>query len=104
VKAEELIERLDDRIGHHRARAAGYEAQLATLGEAFAIAEDEDSEFDAFRSPERPQVRLERRRIEHVGRADLLAFIRAHIVVGEVYRLDEGDLRTIEILPRRTLW
>jgi len=104
VRADELVERLGERIAHHRERAAAYEAQLARLGEVVPEVGEDDPVLDGFRAPERPQVSLERKRGEHAGRAEVLAFIRDHIVRGEVYRLDEEDLRGAEILPRRLLW
>lgn len=105
VRADELTQRLDQRIAHHRAKASACEAQLAKFDLApDADDEDEDGAMDAFCGPERSHTRLARKRAEHTTRAEMLTFIRDHLVPGEVYRLDEGDLRTAEILPRRGPW
>jgi hypothetical protein len=40
----------------------------------------------------------------HAERLALLTFLRDHLVAGEVYRLDEEDLKFAELLPDRYGW
>lgn len=104
VRAEELIERLDARIAHHRSRAASYEAQLDKLAEVQADPEEADDPIRALRHGS-PREGLDRKFREHRDRAAFLTFLREHIVSGEIYRLEESDLRTLEIVPGHTsLW
>ena len=42
---------------------------------------------------------LERRAARHRNREALLAFFRNHVIVHEIYRLSERDLKSIELLP-----
>lgn len=99
VHSAELVERLDGRIAHHRSRAASYEAQLGRLAEVQTDADDEDDPVRAFRQGGSPREGLERKFREHRDRVAFLSFLREHVVPTETYRLDEGDLRTLEIVP-----
>ena len=98
VPAEELMERLEGRIAHHRSRAASYEAQLGKLAKVETDADDEDDPIRALRHGS-PRDGLERKLREHRDRAAFLTFLREHVVPKETYRLDESDLRTLEIVP-----
>ena len=98
ISAEELIERLDARIAHHRSRAAFYEAQLGKLAEVETAADDEDDPIQSLRHGS-PRDGLERKLRDHRDRAAFLTFLRDHIVPKETYRLEERDLRTLEIVP-----
>jgi hypothetical protein len=100
VPAEELMERLDGRIAHHRSRVASYEAQLGKLAEVQTDADDEDDPVRALRSGS-PRESLERKLREHRDQAAFLMFLREHLVPKEMYRLEESDLRTLEIVPGR---
>lgn len=46
-------------------------------------------------------MRLEKRVREHQERASFLTFIRDHLNVDVVYRLDSSDLKITQILPDR---
>lgn len=103
IKAEELIQRLEERIAHHRSKAESYGLQLEKLGEIQPIEEEEDI-LSLSRGRESPRITLERKLKEHMDRAAILKFLRDHVVQGEVYRLSEHDLRLAEILPDRYTW
>jgi hypothetical protein len=100
VTAAELIERLGDRIAHHRSRAAACEAQLETLAgvETETYSADESIARIRFGSP---REGLRERLREHRARAAFLTFLRDHLVPNETYRLTERDLRTIDVIPGR---
>jgi hypothetical protein len=100
IRADELMQRLDSRIAHHRAKADAYDSQLLKLGEIEPSLEDDDV-MGALRGRESPRASLERKRHEHLERVEVLTFLREHIVNTEVYRLDEQDLRMAELLPDR---
>ncbi len=52
-----------------------------------------------------PRRGLEQQHQQHLERAELLTFLRNHLVSGEVYRLSEEDLRFAELLPtNRYTW
>jgi hypothetical protein len=103
VKAEELATRLDERIAAHTAKVEAYAAQLERLGDLGPDPSDDDvmSELRGRGSPRRS---LERKHQEHRERVALLTFVRDHLVAGEVYRLDDQDLRFAELLPDRYGW
>ncbi len=105
VKAEELVQRLEDRIAYHRTKAESYGTHIAKLGEIPTIGEEEEDDVVSLtRGHESPRISLERKVSEHADRAAILTFLRDHIVPGEVYRLSEQDLRMAEILPSRYPW
>ena len=104
VKAEELIQRPEERIAHHRSKAESYGLQLEKLGEIQPIVEEEEDVLSLTRGRESPRITLERKVKEHSDRAAILKFLRDHVVPGEVYRLSEHDLRLAEILPDRYAW
>ena len=103
VSAEELMERLGGRIAHHRSRAASYEAQLGKLAEVETDPDEEDDPIRALRHGS-PRDSLERKLREHRDRAAFLTFLCGHVVPTETYRLDESDLRTLEIVPGHAAW
>lgn len=98
VTANELTERLEGRIAHHRSRATAYEAQLGKLAEVQTDGDDDDDPIRRFRDGS-PREGLERKLRTHRDRATYLTFLRDHIVPKETYRLDEDDLETLEIAP-----
>ena len=103
IRAEELVELLAARAQYHESRAQDYDALLREP-------EDESSDRDSVQEfgdpggePTRPS--LARRQREHAERAQALRFLREHVVAGEVYRLDESDLRRIDLVPSEfTRW
>jgi len=104
IGAEELVQRLQERITYHRSKAESYGAQLEKLGEIQTPGEDEEDIVSLTRGRESPRLTIERKVKEHLDRAAILTFLRDHIVPGEVYRLNEHDLRMAEILPDRYPW
>ena len=101
VGADELIQKIDDRLTHHQGRVAAYQLQLQKLDAIEPRDEDDDDPISSLRGRESPKESVERKAREHQERTEVLTFLRDHVVRGEVYRLDEDDLRAAEILPNR---
>jgi hypothetical protein len=98
VTAEELAAHLEERIHHHQVRAEECAGKLRRL-EAIdqEPSEPEEEVFDMCASS---RVHgLERTLARHRSRGAFLAFAREHIVMREIYRLSEDDLRLLEWLP-----
>ena len=98
VPAEELIARLDERVAMHRTKVEAFDAQLRRLGEIGPDPDDDDV-LAELRGRGSPRHGLEQKHQQHLERAELLTFLRNHLVAGEVYRLSEEDLRFAELLP-----
>jgi len=106
VTAEELLRHLDARIQTHRDAAARCESKRIRLeaaessGRQPGDAEDEEENlalcWPGFMGD------LERRAERHKSHEAALVFLRDHLVAHEIYRLDESDLRLLELWPRRT--
>lgn len=97
LTADELARHLDERIRHHHDRAIDFERRAKELETLNASADDdEDGLVGGW-----PCLgsELERKTARHRDRETLLVFFRNHLVAGEVYRLSEADLRSLELLP-----
>jgi hypothetical protein len=88
MTGEELRARLDERVRDHERRAAWYKREATRAPE-----DDEDDD------PILPEHMCEYEQEFHKWRAKTLACIREHLEGGEVYRLDETDLKFGELLP-----
>jgi len=98
VKAEELVVRLGARIQHHESKAKLCGTQLRKRKGTPRGKNDGDVER-RFGEQESPVQKLARKKRGHEDRAAALTFVRDHVVPGEVYRLDEGDLRLADLVP-----
>jgi len=90
MTGEELRKRLDERVKDHERRAAWYKAEAKRDP-------DPNDEYDVGL----PEHMCEYEEEFHGWRAKALAYLRAHIEGGEVYRLGSADLAFGEILPER---
>lgn len=97
VTAEELVRHLDERIRHHHSRAAECESKAKRVEALDSKPDDEDGHFMACWPSYAHE--LERRAARHRDREALLAFLRDHVIGHEIYRLTEGDLKSLELLP-----
>lgn len=97
VTAEELVRHLDDRIRHHHGRAAECEDKAKRVEALSSEREDEDGHFMGCWPGFAHE--LERKAARHRDREALLVFFRNHVIGHEIYRLAEGDLRSLELLP-----
>ena len=98
LTADELARHLDERIRHHHDRATDFERRAKELDALSASPADDDEDgfvggWTCLGSE------LERKTGRHRDREMLLVFFRNHLVAGEVYRLSETDLRSLELLP-----
>jgi hypothetical protein len=99
ITAEEVIRHLDTRIQHHHDRAVECEAKvrrLETLDEETTDGDEDDALPDCW--PGRAEE-LAQRAARHRRREVCLIFFRDHITPGEIYRLSDDDLRTLEWVP-----
>ena len=85
------------------AKVDAYAAQIRRLGDIGPDPEDNDVVAE-LRGGGSPRHSLERKHHQHKERAALLTFLRDHLVAGEVYRLDQEDLRFAELLPDWYAW
>jgi hypothetical protein len=99
VSGKELAVRLGERIRWHRHRGDVLIEQMQKLAEVERQAGDELAR--ALTPYDSPRARIERQLREHQERASFLAFLRDHLSLEDVYRLDSADLRTTEILPEK---
>jgi hypothetical protein len=100
LTAEELVRHLDERIRHHHDRAIECDQKAQRVGSLESTARDEDDDDEAMMACWPGFVHeLERRAARHRNREALLAFFRNHVIVHEIYRLSERDLKSIELLP-----
>jgi hypothetical protein len=97
VNGRELTVRIAERIRWHRERADILIQQMKKLTEVERSAAD-DLAYMLGRY-ESPRALLEKRLREHEERASFLAFVRDHLVIDAVYRLDSSDLKMIDVLP-----
>ena len=97
VNGRELAVRIAERIRWHRERGDILIQQMKKLTEVERSAAD-DLAFMLGRY-ESPRALLEKRLHEHEERATFLAFVRDHLVLDAVYRLDSSDLKMIDVLP-----
>ena len=98
VNGRELTVRIAERIRWHRERSDILIQQMKKLTEVERSAAD-DLAYMLGRY-ESPRALLEKRLREHEERASFLAFVRDHLVIDAVYRLDSSDLKMIDVLPR----
>lgn len=101
VKAKELMALLHGRIEHHESKIKSYETQPRRGTTRKPVREDDADVSKRYGDRESPKQRIARKKREHEERAALLKFVRDHVVPGEVYRLDESDLRLTEVMPER---
>jgi len=105
VRGAEIVERLSARIAHHQERVRTCERRLAqAAGEADDPEDDQGDAIFVGPQPGSPRRRIERRLRGHQERILTLAFMRDHLVPDEVYRLSEGDLASLEIIPSHGGW
>jgi len=97
ITADELVRLLDVRISEHTRNAAADDS-AAEQSHKSIRPDDLDDEWE-IEGP--PGGRLRRRAQQARARAEALTFMRDHIIRGEIYRLSESDLRTLEILRGR---
>jgi hypothetical protein len=97
IKGRELAVRIADRIRWHRERGDILIQQMRKLTELERTAA-EDLAYMLGRY-ESPRGVLEKRLREHEERASFLAFVRDHIMLDAIYRLDSSDLKMIDVLP-----
>ena len=97
VNGRELAVRIGERIRWHRERGDILIQQMKKLTEVERSAAD-DLAYMLGRY-ESPRALLEKRLREHEERATFLAFVRDHLAVDAVYRLDSSDLKMIDVLP-----
>jgi hypothetical protein len=97
VNGRELTVRIAERIRWHRERSDILIQQMKKLTEVERSAAD-DLAYMLGRY-ESPRALLEKRLREHEERASFLAFVRDHLVIDAVYRLDSSDLKMIDVLP-----
>jgi hypothetical protein len=93
MTGDDLRKLLEERMGHHRRSAERWKKERArTAG---------DQTDDA---PPVPEQICENEEDRHLWRAEVLAFIRDHVEVKELYRLAESDLAFAELLPEKPGW
>jgi hypothetical protein len=97
VTADELGRHLDERITHHHERAADYERRAKELEALTGSPLDDDDE--GMMRCWGIDDQMERKATRHRDREALLVYLRNHLVAGEVYRLTEADLRSLELFP-----
>jgi hypothetical protein len=93
--AEELEKHLTERISNHNERTEFYSRQADSL-EAGRAEAQQYTNGDPIRS-------LRESESQHRNRMVLLTVLRDHLVSGETYRLDEGDLSKLEYYHGR-MW
>jgi hypothetical protein len=98
LNGRELAIRIGERIRWHRERGDVLIQQMKKLTEVERTASD-DLAFMLGRYTS-PRALLEGRLREHEERAAFLAFVRDHLTLDAVYRLDAADLRMIDVVPR----
>ena len=103
MTSDELFTRLTTRIAFHKDGAAGLEERLRGedhAGEAHGM--DARAPFQV--TGDAPRHMLEHARDDHYEQAQFLELLREHLIRGEVYRLDEEDLRVADLTPGATCW
>jgi hypothetical protein len=97
VSGKELAVRLGERIRWHRQRGDLLIEHMKRLTEVERDATDELAKaLTAYTSP---RLVMEKELRDHQERAAFLAFLRDHLSLEDVYRLDSSDLKIAEILP-----
>lgn len=86
VGAEEMRERLADRIAYHQSKVEFYSRSAKEL------ADQGLEETGHSRDPARDIRDKTREHARHVG---FLTFVREHLVPGETYRLSEHDMQRL---------
>jgi hypothetical protein len=97
MTADELVRHLDERIRQHHERATECETRARRV-EMLASESDDDEEGHSFCWPGVTDD-MQRRATRHRDREAVLVFFRNHVIAHEIYRLDETDLRSLELLP-----
>ena len=92
VPYEELKEHLGFKARHHDERRVFYEKQVHVLDEGGAEAAD-------FSGGD-PIKALRSKASDHRSRSELFQFLTDHLIEGEVYRLSQTDLVTLELISR----
>ena len=98
IKGRELALRIGERIRWHRERADALIQQMKKLVEV----ERSSAAYDFLHMLgryESPRALMEERLRQHEERAVFLAFVRDHLALDAVYRLDSSDLKVIDVLP-----
>ena len=101
MTADELIQHLDARIHHHHSAASECDTKRIRFEAVGNVPEDEDAEVPFLAAWPGYGIELERRAEGHKRKEATLRFLRDHVVAREIYRLDEHDLRLLELWPRR---
>jgi hypothetical protein len=96
ITATEMKEHLEEREEYHFGRATWYKGEADRLRKG-------NPDFDQQVSGANPLQQLENKRDEHFQRADLLRFMRLH-VVEDTYRLSQADLIELEFITGRRRW
>lgn len=90
IPVDELREVLEGRQKYHEEKARWYAAREGDLKSGGA-------EFQEGYTSANPLGNLAQKRREHEGRAVFFRVLATHLIPGETYRLDEGDLTRIEL-------
>lgn len=101
MTADELVQHLEGRIYHHRTAASDCDTKRIRFEAVGSPPEDEDGEAPFLAAWPGYGAELERRAEGHKRREATLTFLRDHVIAREIYRLDEHDLRLLELWPRR---
>jgi hypothetical protein len=92
ISSEELKNHLSKKIAHHKERERFYAEQVASLTKG-GVQPTNYSGGDPVRA-------LKEKEERHTSRAELLTFLRDHLIPDQTYRLTEQDLVSIEIVSR----
>lgn len=98
IKGRELALRIGERIRWHRERADALIQQMKKLVEVERSSAAHDF-LHMLGRYESPRALMEERLRQHEERAVFLAFVRDHLTLDAVYRLDSSDLKVIDVLP-----
>jgi hypothetical protein len=89
----ELYQHLETRVHYHNLACLQEEEMLATLPPDIETKEETDLRWDH----DTARQRIERRIRTHRRKAHYMTVVAAHLVAGEVYRLDPGAMYDIEV-------
>lgn len=98
VSGKELKEHMLKRAVEHEKKAGLYVKQIGAIQEA---QDQDDDERDSWANVSNdPKADLRRRMKDHKTKAGLFRFMADHVLVDEMYRLDDSDLARIELLSK----
>ena len=101
MTGEELIRHLNGRVDHHRDAAAECDRRRARASATTSTLDSADPDEQLGALWPGWVDELDRYAAKHRGRDAAFAFLQDHVVAHEVYRLDQRDLRFLELWPRR---